>query len=154
MTGVVISANNKGNRTTLCLSLSRTPTEFGLDPSLDSQECAGPYSGLEYMCNTVDSARRVIRYCAWCTPWMLMPPCRDGFYGKWLNCDAAAMLPQLLGSTERLSRVTDFEVCGRPGICTTLCYVVFTDGKNKIGDALRIQNTTLMPDACSLTRFF
>ena len=40
-----------------------------------------------------------------------------------------------------------FEVCERPGICTTLCYVVFTDGKNKIGDALRIQNTTLMPDA-------
>ena len=32
-------------------------------------------------------------------------------------------------------------------ICTTLCYVVFTDGKNKIGDAMRIQNTTLMPDA-------
>ena len=27
------------------------------------------------------------------------------------------------------------EVCERPGICTTLCYVVFTDGKNKIGDA-------------------
>ena len=38
------------------------------------------------------------------------------------------------------------EVCERPGICTALCYVVFTDGKNKIGDAMRIQNTTSMPD--------
>ena len=35
------------------------------------------------------------------------------------------------------------EVCEGPGFCTTLRYVVFTDGKNKIGDAMRIQNTAL-----------
>ena len=46
-----------------------------------------------------------------------------------------------------------FEVCERPGICTAPSCVVSTDGKNKIGDAMRIQNTTLMPDACALTWF-
>ena len=29
------------------------------------------------------------------------------------------------------------------GFCATLSYVVFTDGENKIGDAMRIQNTAL-----------
>ena len=36
------------------------------------------------------------------------------------------------------------EVCEGPGICITLRYVVSTDGKNKIGDAVRIQNTALV----------
>ena len=35
------------------------------------------------------------------------------------------------------------EVCEGQGFCTTLRYVVFTDGKNNIGDAMRIQNTAL-----------
>ena len=45
--GVETTADDQGNRTTLSLSPSRTPTEIGLDVSLDSQECAGLYSGLE-----------------------------------------------------------------------------------------------------------
>ena len=38
------------------------------------------------------------------------------------------------------------EVCVIPGICTALCYVVFRDHESMIGDAMRIQNTTSMPD--------
>ena len=45
------------------------------------------------------------------------------------------------------TRLTELKFAKDQGFCTTLCYVVFTDGKNKIGDAMRIQNTTLMPDA-------
>ena len=37
--------------------------------------------------------------------------------------------------------------------CITLRYVVSTDGKNKIGEAMRNQNTDWMPAACSMTRF-
>ena len=51
-------------------------------------------------------------------------------------------------STDHVVMQNDgFEVCERPGICMAPSYVVSTDGKNKFGDALRIQNTTLMPDA-------
>ena len=42
-------AHDQGNRTTLSLSPSRTPTEVGLEVSLDSQEWARPHSGLELL---------------------------------------------------------------------------------------------------------
>eukprot|EP00450_Noctiluca_scintillans_P039905 CAMPEP_0194477674 /NCGR_PEP_ID=MMETSP0253-20130528/1366_1 /TAXON_ID=2966 /ORGANISM="Noctiluca scintillans" /LENGTH=127 /DNA_ID=CAMNT_0039316683 /DNA_START=611 /DNA_END=993 /DNA_ORIENTATION=- len=38
ITGVETTAYDQGNRTTLSLSPSRAPTEFGLEISLDSQE--------------------------------------------------------------------------------------------------------------------
>ena len=39
------------------------------------------------------------------------------------------------------------------GLCTTLCYVAFTDDDSMIGDAIRIQRTPRsMAAACSLTR--
>ena len=45
--------------------------------------------------------------------------------------------------TSQWTRETELKYAKDQGFCTTLRYVVFTDGKNKIGDAMRIQNTAL-----------
>ena len=45
--------------------------------------------------------------------------------------------------TSQWTRETKLKYAKDQGFCTTLRYVVFTDGKNKICDAMRIQNTAL-----------
>ena len=59
---------------------------------------------------------------------------------------------------QRLWRSTDkndgVEVYEGPGICTTLSYDACADDESKIGDAMWIHDTLLMPNTWSLTRFF
>ena len=52
--------------------------------------------------------------------------------------------------TSQWTRETELKYAKDQGFCTTLRYVVFTDGKNKIGDAMPIQNTNTALDASRL----
>ena len=53
------------------------------------------------------------------------------------------LLTSRMSLTSQWTRDTELKNAKDQGFCTTLRYVVFTDGKNKIGDAMRIQNTAL-----------
>ena len=53
------------------------------------------------------------------------------------------LLISRVSRTSQWTRETELKYAKDQGFCTTLRYVVFTDGKNKIGDAMRIQNTAL-----------
>ena len=53
------------------------------------------------------------------------------------------LLTSRVSRTSQWTRETELKYAKDQGLCTTLRYVVFTDGRNKIGDAMRIQNTVL-----------
>ena len=53
------------------------------------------------------------------------------------------LLISRVSRTSQWTRETELKYAKDQGFCTTLRYVVFTDGKNNIGDAMRIQNTAL-----------
>ena len=53
------------------------------------------------------------------------------------------LLTSRVSRTSQWTRETELKYAKDQGFCTTLRYVVSTDGKNKIGDAMRIQNTAL-----------
>ena len=65
---------------------------------------------------------------------------------KWLRYRPEHDVKLLTCMTCMIEQSDRVEVCERLGICTTLCYVVFTDLEGKIRDAVCIQNTALMPD--------
>ena len=73
---------------------------------------------------------------------------------KWLRYRPEYDVKLLTCMTCMIEQSDRVEVCERPGLCTVLCYAVFMDLEDKIGDAVCIQNTALMPDTGSLTRFF
>ena len=53
------------------------------------------------------------------------------------------LLTLRVSRTSQWTRETELKYAKDLGFCTTLRYVVSTDGKNKIGDAMRIQNAAL-----------
>ena len=57
---------------------------------------------------------------------------------KWLRYRPECDVKLLTCMTCMIEQSDRVEVCVRPGLCTTLCYDVFTDLEDKAGDAVCI----------------